>query len=123
MSKPEHTAIGPHPLEEDKLQPFLVRQSLRPLTDLEAKLLAQCTPNSLSARAFALHGAGFWRYRFAAADKCDLSLCLESHALDFCDRACMIEWLIEVQNKLECSELTFFKAVGIMDLFYKMTTK
>lgn len=122
MSKPEHTRIDPHPLEEDKLQSFGAREGLRPLSALEAGLLVQCSPNGLSARTFADRPVSFWHCRFPPAHSCDLSLCLQSHALDFHDRACMVEWLIEVQNKLECSELTFFKAVAIMDLFYKMTT-
>ena len=49
----------------------------------------------------------------------DASKCLMRHNITQKGRFTMINWFLEIKNCLKFPMATFFKAVGIMDLYFK----
>jgi hypothetical protein len=46
--------------------------------------------------------------------------CMERHEqINFCLRARMIDWMIEVLTNFKCDDQTFFLAVSLMDRYFK----
>lgn len=119
MVNPAHHSIQVYSQEEDKTQSCIIERAIKPTKELEEKILAEWSTSDLSVKTFGDYGLDVWRSRYTAFENFDLMNCLKEHTIDPFDRSCMVEWLIEVQSKLDCSELTFFKTVAIMDLFYK----
>lgn len=112
-------SVQVYPQEEDKTRSHIIGRTVGTNKDLEEKILAEWGTSDLSVKTFEDYGLELWKSRYTISENFDLGNCLEKHTLDPFDRLRMVEWLIEVQSKLECSELTFFKTVAIIDLFYK----
>ncbi|EAS06644.3 amine-terminal domain cyclin (macronuclear) [Tetrahymena thermophila SB210] len=75
-----------------------------------------------------------WRYNQLYGDyedlnllnqEVDLSNCLKNHKIPSILRSKMVDWMIEVfgNYKQTSSDKTYFRAVGLLDLFFKKQTK
>jgi hypothetical protein len=121
MATHSHHSNADEIQEEDKAKGAVEKIERGRSRDFEDLISKEWKLTDLSIKQYEEQKTSFWTKRFVNLNKFDLSQSLALHTLKPHDRAWMVEWLIEVQNKLGCSMLTYFKAVGIMDLYYKVS--
>ncbi len=101
----------PTPEEKDLLNP----------EELEFEQLTGIVPTSLTLKETKEHREDFWKEKKASIKDYNLVNCLSKHEVKPKHRAAMVDWMIEVLKKFDCQDITFFKAVAIMDCFYAKT--
>lgn len=84
--------------------------------EIRGEFLTSLFPSKLSLREFEEHENDCWVTKLEEAFQ--LRNSRRSHRLHTRDRADMVDWMLEVTSTFKCKEVTFFKAVEIMDLFY-----
>ena len=95
--------------------------SFLPPEELELEQLTGIIPTKLTLRESAEHRTELWIEKLRAIEGYDVTGCLKRHEVSPEKRASMVNWILEITKRYECSDLTFFKAVAIMDLFYSLT--
>lgn len=73
-------------------------------------------PSALTLREFREHRKDFIAAQLGDRKKKDRNM-----KLDIGDRANMVDWMVQVAAIFECSKITFFRTLNIIDKFYVKT--
>ena len=93
-----------------------------PTLSLDQLRMVQMTgefDSPLTLRAVKEHKEDMRKQQMLELKHCGASDCLKNHDIKPEARAKEVDWMIKIVHKLQLRDKTFFKAVAIMDLYYK----
>ena len=116
---------------EDEDEDAVVSEDEMPLSnnffvgpnELMKEQLSGIFPSKMTLKAIKEHKKDIFKTMINSSKKRVADSCLKRHHIPPELRAKMVDWMIEVMFSLNCSEITFFKAVTIMDLYYSKTKR
>ena len=103
---------------EHEVDPKIVIEDT-PSQFLEEDLMSILSITKLGLKTFKDHYEDNQVFISEELNNYDASKCLVRHNITREDRFIMINWFLEIKNCLTFPMDTFFKAVGIMDLYFK----